>query len=1164
MNWALVVVLVALAVGASLLGLGLARPLTARLGLRNAWRHRRQTLTVVVGLLTGTAIIGASLGTGDSLEAGLAETALAALDELDLLVRIPGNLYVSERLANEIFAAPLPDRVEGTSRTVLETAAVEHPAEDLYEPTAAVVGFDPEEDRPFGPFRDTASNEDVYGTDLGPNDAYINKRLADKLDAESGDEIQLRYARPLQPLLPKITWFNGTLAAASGAPSPTGTFVYTHSVQDVYQTEFTVPDDARGIIAIAVWPDSTNTTDLDLELFAPGGRQFQATNGTSGAGTSALPVGVPGLPPPTSNPASQVPETGPQNPAILQLNETDMEAGVWTFNVHAKAAVNQPFFALVAVLVPEYDLQRALSALGNLEETFGGGFTQGFRADLESRGVGETQTFTVRRVVAMEGKAVFFNSDVVFIPRATVQSMYGVEGQVNWLKVTNRGDARGGLEGTTEVTRFFEDRLAALDAAAGSDPSSPTANLVVDPLKQEFLERTEEAAGFFTQFLALIGSFTLIAGIMLIVNIFSMLAEERRHELGIARAVGLTRRDLVFAFTFEGSLYTLAASALGVLAGLGLSAFLIWGINSLAPDDSIFVIPFRPKLSSLGFAFAAGALITFATVAGASYRASRLNIVSAIRDLDDPPRDSPLRRWWQIGFAAVLAVLTVVAWLLGSFLARTVLPALVLFALGPFAVRRWGDRAGWIAVSLAVIGYTLLSYLLFAQADTLESDLATVLRGLVLVIAGTVALVHVDAAPRGVAWLLGRSRRMAAMATVGTTYPLHRRFRTGLTLSMYALVILVIVIFSTFFTMFIPDVTQETGGYQVVGDSQVPAQDLRAVEGIAALAGTPDDPFLGVERVDTLVEHFEFGDERIFINGQKPDGFGGNSALFYGFDADFAANNQFELDEWDADYGSTERAVWERVAADPGLVVVSFSLVGNASAPDGRSFHAGDTLTVNTTGGQTDYIIAAVMAQTYYGGVWMAEDEVARLFAELDGLYLFRLDEGVDPGEAAKRIERAYRSLGMDVDDIESEAAAIQEDSTRVFQLFQAYLGLGLIVGVASIGIVTSRAVLERRREIGMLKAIGFTKRMVAGAFLVEVLFVLTAAALIGTTMGLAIARAVYVGQLSVFPGITWQVPWGRIFQMLGLALVATVLATLWPVKRAADVPAAEALRTIE
>lgn len=1162
MFWLLLLLGLAVLATGGLVWLALRSPLMVRLGLRNALRHRRQTATVVAGLLVGTMVICASLVAGDSLEQGLRDTALGSLGELDVVVRVPGNLLVPQETLDLVAAEPYPEGVDGVSSVFLDGASVTHTAEDLYEPGAAMIGFDPVADRPFGPFTDAADGAAVYGDDLGTDEVYINAQLADKLDAGPGDTIEITYVRPVLPLVPTLHWLNGTLVSATASPDPSGGYQYVHSTEDVYERTFAVPHSAEMVAAVVFWPDPTNATDLDIELVAPDGTSFVADEGSVAPDPEQVSP-VP-LPVPVPDPDGPI-DAGRENPTFLVLEKEDLVEGEWTLRVHGKGASQQPYRSFAAVFVPEYDLARARAAFETLDETFGGGgFIDDLAPDLANR-TGESYNLTVKRVVAMEGKAVFFYSDAVFLQKSDAQRIYGVGDKANWLKVTAVGGVDEGLEESDAIQDAFEGRIDSLARARDASPSSPERNLDVVPLKKDWLEGTEQAAVLFTQFLTLIGSFALVAGLMLIINIFSMLADERRHELGISRAVGMTRRDLVTAFTFEGGVYTLAAAAVGVLAGMLLAWLLVIGINTVSPEDSFFHVPFTPTVSSLVIAFLLGALITFATVVMASYRASRLDIAQAIRGEEDHPRRTDARRARLMGLLfGVLAVAVAIGSFFGSFTAKALGPPLLLFAAGPLlglVMKR--DRA-WILVGGTVVVYTLASFLFLAIPAGTEGDVSAAVRGLFLVFGATVLLVHLDRPPRLFAAALGRIRGLAAIARVATTYPLARRGRTGLTLSMYALVILIITMFSVFFTIFTPDLSTQTGGYEVLGETRVVTKDLATVAGVAALRGTDDDPFRDVRRYDVLVDHFEFGDERILINGEPPGEFGPSSSRFVGFDATFARENGFPLDEWDTAHGATEQALWETVAEDTRLVVVSHQLVVDPEQPDAKRAVSGDTLTINTTAGQTDYIIAGIMEQHYFGGVWMAESEVERLFSDLDGLVLFDLEEGADVDAAAKRIERAFRPIGMDAESVAEEARRFDQQTTRIFQLLTAYMSLGLIVGVASIGIMTSRAVLERRRELGMLKAIGFTRRAVASAMLLEVLLILATAAVVGVGLGILVAYAIFTTQIDALPGVTFGIPWWDLVQLLGVAFAATILATVVPLKRAADLPAAEALRTVE
>src|SRR5205814_512361 len=105
-------------------------------------------------------------------------------------------------------------------------------------------------------------------------------------------------------------------------------------------------------------------------------------------------------------------------------------------------------------------------------------------------------------------------------------------------------------------------------AAADLDPQ------VVD-IKRIVLDQADAAGKGFTQMFSTMGSFGVIAGLLLLIQLFVMLAAERKPELGMARAVGMRRMWLVGGFATEGWLYALVATLLGTAVGIGLGRALV-------------------------------------------------------------------------------------------------------------------------------------------------------------------------------------------------------------------------------------------------------------------------------------------------------------------------------------------------------------------------------------------------------------------------------------------------------------------------------------------------------------------------------------------------------------------------------------------------------------
>jgi putative ABC transport system permease protein len=125
--------------------------------------------------------------------------------------------------------------------------------------------------------------------------------------------------------------------------------------------------------------------------------------------------------------------------------------------------------------------------------------------------------------------------------------------------------------------------------------------------------------------------------------------------------------------------------------------------------------------------------------------------------------------------------------------------------------------------------------------------------------------------------------------------------------------------------------------------------------------------------------------------------------------------------------------------------------------------------------------------------------------------------------------------------------------------LMMAFMGLGLIVGIAALGVIAARAVVERRQQIGMLRAIGFGQRMIQATFLIESSFVALLGILLGVALGVAIA--IQIAPESGIEGMTAVIPWGQIVLIVALAYLASLLTTFLPAYRAARIYPAEALR---
>ncbi len=176
--------------------------------------------------------------------------------------------------------------------------------------------------------------------------------------------------------------------------------------------------------------------------------------------------------------------------------------------------------------------------------------------------------------------------------------------------------------------------------------------------------------------------------------------------------------------------------------------------------------------------------------------------------------------------------------------------------------------------------------------------------------------------------------------------------------------------------------------------------------------------------------------------------------------------------------------------------------------------------------------------------------------------YYVKLNQGADVHEVALAIERSFLASGLNASIMAESFAQGQALTRGILQLFQGFMALGLLVGIAALGVISSRTVVERRQQIGMLRAIGFQPRMVAISFLMESSFIALTGMVIGVAAGVVLGQAMIQQFFDVLAdGRTFAIPWPQLILVVLLAYGLSLLATILPAYQAARIYPAEALR---
>ena len=136
--------------------------------------------------------------------------------------------------------------------------------------------------------------------------------------------------------------------------------------------------------------------------------------------------------------------------------------------------------------------------------------------------------------------------------------------------------------------------------------------------------------------------------------------------------------------------------------------------------------------------------------------------------------------------------------------------------------------------------------------------------------------------------------------------------------------------------------------------------------------------------------------------------------------------------------------------------------------------------------------------------------------------------------------------------------------TTGMFTLMQQFVGVGLLVGVAGLGVVMVRSVRERRRDVGVFRALGVEPRPVMRSFLFEATFVAAEGVLIGIGIALVGTYGLVLNGSGFMAGFTWTVPWRDILMVSALTLGAAALTAAIPARQAGRIRPAQALRLVD
>ncbi len=651
--------------------------------------------------------------------------------------------------------------------------------------------------------------------------------------------------------------------------------------------------------------------------------------------------------------------------------------------------------------------------------------------------------------------------------------------------------------GATDTRERFASGLRAqIDPAAFG--------LMVQPVRADGL-RAARGATDFGEYFTYFSFFLVVSALLLAALFFRLTVEQRARETGVLRAVGFGPARVRRLFLAEGAVLACVGAAIGIAGAVGYGALMMAGLRTWwSGAVGTTSLQLHVTATSLAAGAVGAAIAAVGCIWWTLRRLSRVSERSLLMGKMDP--EGPAKA-------------------------------------GPYVQSRTWGRAGAGPTAIAAMVCAVAALALLGAGLWTSFDRTAAFFG-----SGTLLLV---ACLCGVAVILRRPPRSVlagsgwpAMARVGLRNASERPGRSILAIGVIASATFLLVAVGAFRrdAPTANDRHSGTGGYRTLVDLLLPlVNDPNGRDGREALGLVTGDS-LHVEPFRVLP-----GDDASCLNLYEP-----TNPRILGVTKAFADSGRFAFQSSIAATDAERANPWLLLNRDLGSDVVP--VVADANSMTYVLHKAiGDDITI--TAGERPIklrLVAALADSIFQRELLMADANFVRLFPAQEGYRFLLLDGDV----ADSAIEQGAADLGADAESTAVRLAEFHTVENTYLATFQALGGLGLLVGTLGLAAVVLRNVLERRRELGLLAAVGYSRGNIFLIVVAENLLLVAWGLAIGTVcaivaiMPAALERG---GRLPVGSGSA-----ALVFAVFLAGLLSSAVAT----RAALSTPLLEALRS--
>ncbi|MEO8025364.1 MAG: ABC transporter permease [Bryobacteraceae bacterium] len=585
----------------------------------------------------------------------------------------------------------------------------------------------------------------------------------------------------------------------------------------------------------------------------------------------------------------------------------------------------------------------------------------------------------------------------------------------------------------------------------------------------------------FGEYFTYFSFFLVISALLLTALFFQLGIEQRLREIGTLRAVGFSAGDVRKLFLTEGVLLAVVGCVVGTVTAIAYSALLMYGLRTVWRDAvNTSLLSLHVDLVSLAIGAVSGAVIAI------------LTILLTLRSL----RKSTARD-------------------------------LMMGVRGSSVSQANPRRATWLAIGSAVAGALILGAAVSKQMDATGGFFGA---GFFFLMAALFFL-----------WARLRARGHSSLGMAGSSSLWKLGFRNATYRPARSILCITLIASATFLLVALDAFRRPaasplakdsgTGGYPLMAESRLPVFYNLNTNRDALNLSTPDARFTAFR--------LRPGDDASCLNLYEP-----RNPRILGAPGAFLKEGRFDFQSSLAQSDAEKKNPW-LLLEKPGDAI--------PAAVDANSLEyvihkkLGDEWILNA---ESEHpvrlrIVASLSDSIFQSEVIVSEANFLRAFPEQQGFRVFLIDAPVaELDQVSAKLEESLSEYGFDATSTVDKLAAFHRVENTYLSTFQVLGGLGLLLGTVGLAAVLLRNVLERRRELALLRAVGYQTSDLGITVLAENVFLLACGLIAGVLCALlAIAPAIASRGQASASGLPWLLVAVPVVSLAASALAVRAVA---------------------